>query len=80
MIGDKKRDQQEAGALAVALAGWVTAQIEAGADPALLATALLGIGADLLGQAQGALTARDALRMLAADIAVIPENGGGAAH
>ena len=73
MTGDREADRREAQAIAIALAGWVTAQLEAGADPSLLATALLGIGADLLGKSQGALTTRDALTQLAHDIATIPE-------
>jgi hypothetical protein len=73
MTGDKDQDRQEAQAMAAALAGWVTTQIEGGADPGLLASALLGIGADLLAKAQGSLTTRDALSQLARDIAVTPE-------
>jgi hypothetical protein len=73
MTGDKEQDRQNAQEMATALVAWVDTQIDVGADPALLATALLGIGTDLLAKSQGALTTRDALTLLARDIAILPE-------
>jgi hypothetical protein len=77
MTGDHDADRHEAQAMAVALAGWVHTQIDGGADASLLATALLGLGVDLLAKSQGALTTRDALCQLAKDIIIVPENPNG---
>ena len=73
MTGDLERDRAEAQPISIALAHWIESQINAGAEPALLAAALLGLGADVMAKVQGALTTRDALRMLAADIVTVPE-------
>jgi hypothetical protein len=76
MTGDLEADRAEAQAMSVALSHWIEHQLEAGANAALLAAALLGLGTDMMGRAQGPLVTRDALRQLAADIVTTPENPG----
>jgi hypothetical protein len=75
MNSNIERDKMSAQGLAIEIAGYCDGRIAAGADPGLLAIAMIGCGVDLLRRVASPETAAEALARTAEDIAGMDMGG-----